>query len=99
MISDVKSPVPPQGLPSHAKIVAAVNAALDEGAKVRDGASEDVRRTRGRCRTIEGRLRSLLKGFQGEVSEQVPAAPSTCRLSWHIPLIWGRGPVVGLFGF
>ena len=60
-----------QGLPGHAEIVAAVNAALDEGAKVRDGASEDVRRTRGRCRTLEGRLRSLLKGFQGEVSEQV----------------------------
>lgn len=61
-----------QGLPAHAEIVGAVNAAIDENARVRDGASEDVRRTRGRCRTLEGRLRSLLKGFQGEVSEQVP---------------------------
>ncbi|EIE19122.1 hypothetical protein COCSUDRAFT_38365 [Coccomyxa subellipsoidea C-169] len=59
-----------KGLPGHAEIVAGVNSALDEGAKVREGASEDVRRTRGRCRTLEGRLRSLLKGFQGEVSEQ-----------------------------
>ncbi|BDA49511.1 Endonuclease MutS2 [Coccomyxa sp. Obi] len=59
-----------KGLPAHAEIVGAVNAAIDENARVRDGASEDVRRTRGRCRTIEGRLRSLLKGFQGEVSEQ-----------------------------
>ncbi len=67
-----------QGLPGHAEIVAGVNSALDEGAKVREGASEDVRRTRGRCRTLEGRLRSLLKGFQGEVSEQVPAPTGIC---------------------
>lgn len=48
-----------------------MNAAIDESARVRDGASEEVRRTRGRCRTLEGRLRALLKAFQGEVSEQV----------------------------
>ena len=39
--------------------------------KVRDGASEELRRARQRCRTLEGRLRGVLKGHGGEVAEQV----------------------------
>ncbi len=90
-----------QGLPAHAEIVGAVNEAIDENARVRDGASEDVRRTRGRCRTLEGRLRSLLKGFQGEVSEQVPChQPRPCmRQKFAIgvidELLVSRCPVIG----
>ncbi len=60
-----------QRLPAHQKIVSDINAAIGEDMQVRDSASEEVRRTRNRCRTIEGRLRSILKGSSGEVSEQV----------------------------
>ncbi len=108
-----------QGLPSHQRIVADINAAIDEEAKVgigcieacsshaclraslcsmhgmehslcmirtwrmldrllppaqvRDSASEELRRARMRCRTLEGRLRSVLKGHAGEVAEQARA--------------------------
>ncbi len=60
-----------QGLPAHQRIVSDITAAIGEDMLVRDSASEEVRRTRNRCRTIEGRLRSILKGVSGEVSEQV----------------------------
>ena len=60
-----------QSLPAHPRIVADIAAAIGEDMQVRDSASEEVRRTRNRCRTIEGRLRSILKGASGEVSEQV----------------------------
>ena len=42
---------------------------------MRDSASEEVRRTRGRCRTLEGRIRAILKGHPGEVAEQVAVPP------------------------
>ena len=51
--------------------MADITAAVGEDMQVRDSASEEVRRTRNRCRTIEGRLRSILKSASGEVSEQV----------------------------
>ena len=60
-----------QSLPAHQRIAADIAAAIGEDMQVRDSASEEVRRTRNRCRTIEGRLRSILKGTSGEVSEQV----------------------------
>ena len=60
-----------QGMATHPEVVAAIAAAIGEDNRVLEGASEDVRRTRGRCRTLEGRLRALLKGIPGEVSEQV----------------------------
>ena len=56
---------------THPEVVAAIAAAIGEDNRVLEGASEDMRRTRGRCRTLEGRLRALLKGIPGEVSEQV----------------------------
>ena len=67
-----------QGLPVHQKIVSEIGAAIGEDMQVRDTASEEVRRTRNKCRTLEGRLRAILKGASGEVSEQVDwhAAPS-----------------------
>ncbi|CAL5224634.1 g7352 [Coccomyxa viridis] len=61
---------PIKSLPAHQRIVADITAAIGEDMLVRDSASEEVRRTRNRCRTIEGRLRSILKGVSGEVSEQ-----------------------------
>ena len=60
-----------QGLPGHQKIVSDVSAAIGEDMQVRDTASEEVRRTRNKCRTLEGRLRAILKGASNEVSEQV----------------------------
>ena len=71
----------------HQRIVADITAAIGEDMLVRDSASEEVRRTRNRCRTIEGRLRSILKGVSGEVSEQVEhAAADTAQIlpsGWH----------------
>ncbi|CAK0787588.1 hypothetical protein CVIRNUC_010810 [Coccomyxa viridis] len=61
---------PIKGLPGHQKIVSNVSAAIGEDMQVRDTASEEVRRTRNKCRTLEGRLRAILKGASGEVSEQ-----------------------------
>ena len=58
-----------------------IGAAIGEDMQVRDSASEDVRRMRNRCKTLEGRLRSILKGSAGEVSEQV-VLELLCR-SWH----------------
>ncbi len=56
---------------THPDLVADITAAIDEDMRVCEGASDDVRRTRGRCRSLEGRLRALLKALPGEVSEQV----------------------------
>jgi hypothetical protein len=56
---------------THPDLVADITAAIDEDMRVCEGASDDVRRTRGRCRALEGRLRALLKALPGEVSEQV----------------------------
>ena len=66
-----------QGLPVHQKVVSEIGAAIGEDMQVRDTASEEVRRTRNKCRTLEGRLRAILKGASGEVSEQV---------GWHSTL-------------
>ena len=56
---------------THPDVVAEVGAAIGEDMKVVESASEEVQRTRARCRTLEGRLRALLKPLPGEVSEQV----------------------------
>ena len=39
--------------------------------QVRDGASEELRRARGKVATIAGRVRGILKNHGGEVTEQV----------------------------
>lgn len=65
-----------QGLPDHQGIVSEVGSAIGEDMAVRDSASEDVRRTRGRCRTLEGRLQSILKVIPGEISVQVWMLPA-----------------------
>ena len=65
-----------QGLPNHQGIVSEVGSAIGEDMAVRDSASEDVRRTRGRCRTLEGRLHTILKVIPGEISVQVWMLPA-----------------------
>ncbi|KAL4459148.1 hypothetical protein ABPG75_014013 [Micractinium tetrahymenae] len=64
------------------ELAGAIGSAIEESGTVRESASEDVRRARGRVRTVEGRLRGILKGYHGEITEQagrmcvaVPASP------------------------
>jgi hypothetical protein len=47
-----------------------VRHAIDDEGKVVDAASEALAQQRGRVRAAEARLASLLRGYQGEVSEQ-----------------------------
>ncbi|KAI7845433.1 hypothetical protein COHA_000985 [Chlorella ohadii] len=64
------------------ELAGAIGSTIEESGSVRESASEEVRRARGRVRTIEGRLRGILKGHHGEITEQsgrlcvaVPASP------------------------
>lgn len=41
----------------------------EEDGRVRDTASEEVRRTRARVTTLANRIRSILRGYAGEVTE------------------------------
>ena len=71
---------------THPDVVAEIGAAIGEDMRVVDSASDEVQRTRGRCRTLEGRLRALLKPLPGEVSEQVRLRFLTRHETWkHVP--------------
>lgn len=59
-----------QGVQSHKALEGSISGSIGEGGVVRDAASEEVSRTRSRVRTVESRLRSLLKGMSGEATEQ-----------------------------
>lgn len=60
-----------QGLSEHKTLQHAVRRAIADGGFVRDDASDELSKARGRIKTIETRLRNLLKGMPGELSEQV----------------------------
>ena len=64
-----------QGLDLRSQLVATIAAVLDEHGNVKDSASDEVRRTRGKLRAVEGRLRGILKGHGGEVTEHVSFHP------------------------
>ena len=49
----------------------AVRKAIADGGFVRDDASDELSKARGKIRTIQNRLTNLLKGMNGEMSEQV----------------------------
>lgn len=51
-------------------VAGAIDGGLKEDGFVREAASEDVRRTRGRVATLKNRLRALLSNQPGEVTEQ-----------------------------
>lgn len=53
------------------KLAGDINSMIGEDGKVRDSASDEVRRTRGKVMTIQGRIRGVLKNQNGEVTEQV----------------------------
>lgn len=50
-----------QGAALLPELASEVGFALDDSGAVRDSAAEDVRRTRTKVRTVEARLRSILK--------------------------------------
>ena len=55
-----------------------------------DGASEELRRARQRCRTLEGRLRGILKSHGGEVAEQA----LLCCHARYLHSLWGPTALV-----
>ena len=60
-----------QDLAGHPNIVKAITASISEEGVVQDGASDEVRAARGKLRAVENRLKAILKGHSGEVSEMV----------------------------
>lgn len=56
---------------SHSQIVKNISACVSEDGDIRDSASDEVRQSRGKLRAIENRLKAILKGHSGEVSEMV----------------------------
>ena len=60
-----------QGVEEHKAMVSSVAHAINDEGKVKDSASDNVSKTRAKVHTIQGRLRSVLKGMKGEISEQV----------------------------
>lgn len=68
-----------QSIEQHKALESAVHQAIGEGGVVRDDASDEVSRTRGRVRTIETRLKNLLKGMNGEQTEQVSSLQMCMR--------------------
>ena len=56
----------------HPQVVKAISACLSEDGEVQDSASDELRAARGKLRGVENRLKALLKGHSGEVSEMVP---------------------------
>ena len=71
-----------------------VTRCIDEEGAVVDGASEELGRARGTLRALTSQIRSMLKGYGGEVSEQggrlCVATLSGGRL-WGVAGPWGQG--------
>lgn len=60
-----------QGFDEHKALQMAVRRAIADGGFVRDDASDELSKARGKIRTIQNRLNNLLKGMNGEMAEQV----------------------------
>lgn len=56
---------PLQNVVTLPELAGAIGSAIEESGAVRESASDEVRRARGRVRTIEGRLRGILKVSAG----------------------------------
>ncbi len=57
-----------QDLQTHSQVVKNVSACVSEDG---DSASDEVRQSRGKLQAVENRLKAILKGHSGEVSEMV----------------------------
>ena len=62
-------------------MVKGITACISEDGDVQDSASEEVRSARGKLRAVENRLKGILKGHSGEVSEMVSWPASSCALT------------------
>ena len=51
-------------------IIQEVSAGIEEGGTVRETASEEVKRSRHTVRTVESRIKNILKGKSGEITER-----------------------------
>ena len=60
-----------QELSTHQALARRVGDVLEEDGKVREGASEELRRARARIRGLEQRVGGMLKGLPGQVTEHV----------------------------
>lgn len=60
-----------QEMQGHPQVVKAISACISEDGDVQDSASDELRAARGKLRGVENRLKALLKGHSGEVSEMV----------------------------
>lgn len=58
-----------RNLQSHSQVVKNISACVSEEGDIRDSASDEVRQSRGKLRAVENRLKAILKGHSGEVSE------------------------------
>lgn len=77
-----------QEMQGHPEVVKAISAFVSEDGEVKDSASDELRTARGKLRGIENRLKALLKGHSGEVSEMV-----RCNLvPFHAPLVCSTDP-------
>ncbi|KAK9818002.1 hypothetical protein WJX72_005611 [[Myrmecia] bisecta] len=88
-----------KNLETHAEIVSLINGNIQDDGQVRDSASEEVRRTRGRVRALEGRLTNLLKGHGGEVTEQAGRMCVAVAASGGVPkgILLGSSPGGGMY--
>lgn len=68
-------------LPALPELSGEIGFALQEDGAVREAASDGVKKAAAKVRTVEGRLRGILKGHQGEITEiggrMCVAVPST----------------------
>lgn len=60
-----------QEMQGHPQVVKVISACISEDGDVQDSASDELRAARGKLRGVENRLKALLKGHSGEVSEMV----------------------------
>ena len=70
-----------QEMQGHPQVVKAISACISEDGDVQDSASDELRAARGKLRGVENRLKALLKGHSGEISEMVRSNPTTALCS------------------
>ncbi len=54
---------------SHPQLSSEIGFSIKDDGSVREAASDDVKKASGKVRTLEGRIRGILKGLGGEITE------------------------------
>ncbi|GAB4813086.1 hypothetical protein N2152v2_000132 [Parachlorella kessleri] len=83
------------GVATLPDLVAEIGAAFEESGQIRESASEDLKRTRAKVRTVEGRLRGVLKSLPGEVTQHAGRVCVACPANSDGPpkgILLGSGP-------